>query len=137
MAKGPEGLLYKRVRENLPNVVITRVENKVSLGFPDCLIAIPKKGYVLMELKVVTSGKKVKLSPHQIAFALKHGKLGMPTFLLVEWHPKATKKLSEKQLLLYHGDSIETLVLEGVETKPLARWPLNAVNWQRLKEHLI
>ena len=137
MAKGPEGLLYKRVKEHLPNAVITRVENKVTMGFPDCLIALPQSGYVLMELKVVTSGKLVRMSPHQIAFALKHGRMGMPTYLLVEWHPKSTKKLSEKVLLLYHGTQVQELVARGLETRPIDHWPLNAVNWEQLRQHLV
>jgi hypothetical protein len=61
----------------------------------------------------------------------------MPTYLLVEWHPKSTKKLSEKSLLLYHGTQVQDLVARGLETRPIDRWPLNAVNWEQLRQHLV
>ena len=61
----------------------------------------------------------------------------MPTYLLVEWHPKSTKKLSEKSLLLYHGLQVQDLVARGLETRPIDRWPLNSVNWEQLRQHLV
>ena len=62
--------------------------------------------------------------------------MGMPTYLLVEWHPKATKKTSEKVLFLYHGSQVQELVKTGVETPPVVSWPLNAVNWEQLRQCL-
>jgi hypothetical protein len=36
----PEAALYKRLKENLPNSHITRLESRVGLGVPDCLVAL-------------------------------------------------------------------------------------------------
>ena len=49
-AEKAESSLHQRVKENLPNVVITRLENRVGLGLPDCLIAIPNGVFVMVEL---------------------------------------------------------------------------------------
>ena len=136
MASGPEGLLHKRLR-NLPRSLIVRLENRVNLGLPDCLVALPPTKYVLIELKVVTRGKKVRLSPHQIAFALSHSTIGLPTYILIEWHPKATTKLAEKRLLLYSGCQAQELYLHGVHTPAMASWALNAVDWEDLRAQLL
>ena len=127
MASGPEGLLHKRLK-NLPRSLIVRLENRVNLGLPDCLVALPPTKYVLIELKVVTRGKKVRLSPHQI---------GLPTYILIEWHPKATTKLAEKRLLLYSGSQAQELYLHGVDTPAVASWALNAVDWEDLRAQLL
>jgi hypothetical protein len=73
----PEAALYKRLKENLPNSHITRLESRVGLGVPDCLIALgpQQPRFVMVELKVTKRGRKVALSPHQVAFHLKHADL--------------------------------------------------------------
>jgi hypothetical protein len=53
MAIKPEAGLYKRLKENLPEAHITRIESRVNLGIPDCLIALTKNRFVMVELKVV------------------------------------------------------------------------------------
>ena len=136
MSRGPEALLHHRLKKNLSNSLIVRLENRVNLGLPDCLIALPPAKYCLVELKVVTTGKKVRLSAHQVAFALSHGKMGLPTYILVEWHPKGTTKLAEKRLLLYHGAQAQELFQDGVSTPPVAQWPLNSVDWASLRDIL-
>ena len=133
MTKGPEGLLHQRLKDNLPKALIVRLENQVNLGLPDCLIALPPKGYLLMELKVVKAGKKIRLSPHQVAFAMKHSLLKMPTFILVEWHPKGTQKKSERQLLLYDGKQAQELYMKGVLVEPLGCWALDNVDWNEVR----
>ena len=136
MPSGPEAALHKRVKTNLPDATIVRLENRVKLGIPDCLLALPPT-YSMVELKVVKTGKKVRLSPHQIAFALKHGTMGMPTYILVQWHPKGTTKAAETRLLLYHGTQAQELHEKGVETLPVAQWALNAVNWSEMRAEIV
>jgi hypothetical protein len=87
----------------------------------------------MVELKVVKSGKKVRLSPHQLAFALKHSSLQMPAYILVEWHPKGTTKLTEKRLLLYGGAQAQELHTKGVNTVPLGQWALSEVDWEDVR----
>ena len=62
--------------------------------------------------------------------------MGLPTYILVEWHPKGTTKLAEKRLLLYHGEQAQELFQDGVSTPPVAQWPLNSVDWASLRDIL-
>jgi hypothetical protein len=82
----PEAGLYKRLKENLPNSHITRLESRVGLGIPDCLVALgpQQPRFVMIELKVV-KGRKLAISPHQVAFHLKHADMKAPTFILVQF----------------------------------------------------
>jgi hypothetical protein len=57
----------------------------------------------------------------------------MPTYILVQWHPKGTTKASETRLLLYHGTQAQELHERGVDTPPVAQWALNAVDWTELE----
>ena len=73
MPSKPESGLYQRLKENLPACHITRIESRVNLGIPDCLVAFKVPGeFVMVELKVVRRGRKVALSPHQVSFHAKH-----------------------------------------------------------------
>jgi hypothetical protein len=58
----------------------------------------------------------------------------MPTYILVQWHPKGTTKASETRLLLYHGTQAQELHERGVDTLPVAQWPMNAVDWTELRK---
>ena len=136
MPKKPESSLHQKVKENLPNVVITRLENRVGLGLPDCLIAIPNGGFVMVELKVVSRGRKVRLSPHQVAFNLKHGMMGLPTWILVQYHPKGTTRRTEIELRLYHGKQVVSLMESGIDVPAVLQWPLAAVDWDALRSRL-
>jgi hypothetical protein len=64
--------------------------------------------FFTIELKV-TRSKKIKLSPHQIAFHVKHPK---NTFILVE-------DLSSSTLKLFPGSRIQELVACGLALDPL------------------
>lgn len=110
---------------------ITRIESRVGLGIPDCLVAIEGHGFVLVELKVVTSGKKVRLSPHQVGFHLKHAAMCCPTFVLVEYHPpKSSGKAC--QILVYEGKTAEDILALGVDAKTALRADLTPQNWNKV-----
>jgi len=135
MPANPETLLYKRLKDNLPDCLITRIESRVNLGIPDCLIAFRKdRMFVMVELKVVKSGKKIRMSPHQIAFHLKHAELGCPTYFLVEHNKHISKGPSE--ILLYEGWQAEDLMMLGTDTPPLGRWLKKGVQWHIVR-HLL
>lgn len=138
MPAKPESRLYQRLRDNLSgsDCHITRIESRVGLGIPDCLIAFKRSGeFVMLELKVVSRGLKVALSPHQVAFHLKHSDMRCPTFILVLYSP--TGKRKEAELLLYRGDQVMDVHKLGVQAAPLARWPWLAVPWQMVKHCLL
>ena len=134
----PEAALYKRLKENLPNCHITRIESRVNLGIPDCLVAFkgPSK-FVMIELKVVKKGKKVALSPHQLSFHLKHADLGCPTYILVGYYPPNTTSALKADLMLYRGSQAEELFIRGVDCEPMAKWCLGRVEWHLLRHALV
>lgn len=126
------------MKENLPGCHITRIESRVNLGTPDCLVAFRNPGvFVMVELKVVKRGKKVALSPHQVAFHAKHADLNCPTYILVHYHPPGTTHVHKSELLLYEGGQAIELVQRGVDTQPIAGWPWTAVPWEVLRLHLL
>jgi hypothetical protein len=136
MAAKPEANLYKRIRENTPDCHFTRIESRVNLGIPDCLLAFPHGVFVMVELKVVKRGRKVALSPHQVAFHIKHADLRCPTYILVQHQPAGTAHAKKSELLLYCGEQAIDLINLGIDTPALARWPWTAVSWSELRKHL-
>jgi len=131
----PEASLYKRLKENLPNSHITRLESRVGLGIPDCLVALgPQQArFVMVELKVVKRGKKVALSPHQVAFHLKHSDFKVPTFILVQYHPPGTISSRYAELRLYAGSQAGDLALVGVDIEPVWACNLAQMQWHMLR----
>jgi len=77
---GPESKLYQKVRKSWSDFSLTRLENLSSLGTPDVLASNSNGHFFTVELKV-TKGKKLKFSPHQLAFHVKHPH---NTFILAE-----------------------------------------------------
>jgi hypothetical protein len=125
------------MRENLPDCHITRIESRVNLGIPDCLVALKGQGlFVMIELKVVKRGRKINLSPHQVAFHAKHADLGAPTFILVQYHPPGTTSALKAELLLYHGRQVIDMHHLGIDAAPIERWQLSHVLWHMLRHRL-
>jgi hypothetical protein len=92
--------------------------------------------FLLVELKVVKQGLKVKLSPHQVAFHLKHAAdLRCPTFIIVHYSPVAKKELAE--LLVYRGDQVLDVHRLGVRAEPIARWPWLGIQWEIVRQVLL
>jgi len=135
----PEAALYKRLKENLPNSHITRLESWVGLGVPDCLIALgpQQPRFVMVELKVTKRGRKVALSPHQVAFHLKHADLRVPTFVLVQYHPPGTTSSKTAELRLYRGEQAGDLVLVGLDVEPVWACNLAQMQWHMLRLELL
>mgnify|MGYP001170592232 FL=1 len=100
---GPEAKFYQYWKKNTPNISYTRLENTSSLGTPDVLAYNKKGTFFTIEFKV-TKRNKLSISPHQIAFHVKHPK---HSFILV-------KSLASGCLKLYTGDQIQELVVSGL-----------------------
>jgi len=84
------------------------------LGTPDLLGYSINEHFFTLELKV-TLGDKIRFSPHQIAFHVKHKK---NTFILVACTP------DRGLVRLYSGLRILELVSSGLKLEPLALgWP--------------
>ena len=104
----PEKKFWYEIKAfNLKNnceLSFTRVENTASWGTPDILGYNLSGNFFTIELKV-TKTNKVRLSPHQIAFHVKHPD---NTFILV-------KALSLNSIKLYEGRYIKDLDACGLK----------------------
>ena len=106
---GPEAKFYKEIKKYIPEISWNRLENNSLLGTPDLLGYNNSGHFFTVELKV-TKGKKIKFSPHQIAFHVKHPD---NTFIMV----KALGPLSPNTspISMYHGSRIKELVASGLK----------------------
>lgn len=136
MPMKPEAALYRRIRDNLRDCHFTRIESRVGLGIPDCLLAFKEGVLVLVEMKVVKRGRKVALSPHQVAFHLKHSDLRCPTFILVQ-HIPPSGMTRDSMLLLYRGSQVLELSKLGVELEPCGEWSWRAPMWEMMRDQLL
>lgn len=91
----------------------------------------------MLELKVVKGGRKVRLSPHQVAFNVKHASMGCPVFILVQWFKNELAALNESSISLFHGSQASDLAIKGLETTPIASFSTQNTNWDTIKAHLM
>ena len=104
---GPEQKLYKKLKESTPNIIWNRIENLSIPGMPD-LLGYNKSGtFFTVELKV-TKSRKVRFSPHQIAFHKTHPK---NSYILVQ----ALGPCTTNRFQLFRGSRITELVACGLE----------------------
>jgi hypothetical protein len=130
MSTTPEARFSAKIRAALPDCYVTRIESRTTLGIPDMLIGLKHIGkFAMVELKVVTSGLKVRLRPHQVAFLVSHASIGCPVFVLV-LHKKEGERVG--MVHLYHGRDADKLVTEGLRMEPLLSFPSNKIEWNKL-----
>lgn len=79
---------------------------------------------VLVELKVVRAGAKVALSPHQVAFADRAARFGVPVYLLVQHWPKEVLRAGDSRVYAYRADQIVEVAKQGIEVQPWMEWTL-------------
>ena len=99
---GPEAKLYQKLRKTIPEISWIRLENISLHGTPDLLAYNTSGHFFTIELKV-TSGNKIKFSPHQIAFHVRHPN---NSFIMVE-------ALGPRSVKLFRGSRIMELVACG------------------------
>ena len=104
----PEKKLWHEIKtiniENNCKLSFTRLENSAAWGTPDLLGCNSSGHFFTVELKV-TKTNKVRLSPHQISFHIRHPN---NTFILV-------KDLSLNLVKLYEGRFIKELDARGLK----------------------
>ena len=115
----PESKLWQELKRKTPLISWTRLESWASLGVPDLLGYTDNKGFFTVELKVIVS-KKIRFSPHQISFHIKHFR---NSYIIA----KTLDPLSYK---LYPGSSVLALS-QGEPVRALAD------NWPEIQEKLI
>ena len=104
---GAEQKLYKKLKEFTPQISWNRIENLSVPGMPDLLGYNNNRHFFTVELKV-TKGKKIRFSPHQIAFHKTHPD---NTFILVQaLGPRAVNRYQ-----MFRGSRIMELVACGLE----------------------
>ena len=104
-----ESNLWKYLKQNTPSISWTRLENSSVQGTPDLLGYNKKSRFFTVVLKVAKHNK-VKISPHQISFHLRHPS---NSFICI-------KSLVSSRLKLYEGRQNQSLVEKGLKLKPLA-----------------
>ena len=101
---GPERKLYEKLKTICKQISWIRLENNSLHGTPDLLGYNTNGHFFTVELKV-TRGNKIRLSPHQIAFHVKHPK---NTYICIEHLGSGTVKL-------FRGSQILKLEACGLE----------------------
>jgi hypothetical protein len=99
---GPERKLYQKLKKNITSISWIRLENLSLSGTPDVLGYNNSGHFFTIELKV-TKGNKIRFSPHQISFHLRHPN---NTFICIE-------HLGSGCLKLFRGSRIKELVACG------------------------
>ena len=105
---GPEAKFYQQIKRNFKQLSLIRIENNSLLGTPDLLVCNTSGNFCTVELKV-TKSKKLRFSPHQIAFHKRHPK---NTFIMVKALGPCTPKTSS--ISLYRGSRISELAACGL-----------------------
>ena len=104
----PEQKLYAKLKKSIPKISWIRLENLSLSGTPDLLGYNNSGTFFTVELKV-TKSNKVRFSPHQIAFHVKHPR---NSFILVE-------HLGQGAVKLFPGSGIMALEAWGLKLEPL------------------
>jgi hypothetical protein len=102
--------LWRELKGIKSKISWTRLENRSLLGTPDLLGYNDSGRFFTVELKL-TSVNKIRFSPHQISFHVKHN---LNTFILVAC------PLDKGKVRLYPGARILELVDLGLKLEPLA-----------------
>ena len=105
---GPEAKFYQQIKRNLKEFSFIRIENSSLLGTPDLLVYNTSRNFCTVELKV-TKSKKIRFSPHQIAFHTRHPD---NTFIMVKALGPCTPNTSP--IFMYHGHRIRELAACGL-----------------------
>jgi hypothetical protein len=111
--------LWRELKRFKSKISWTRLENRALFGTPDILGYAPSGHWFLVELKL-TKVNKIRFSPHQIAFFVRHPK---NSFVLVAGSP------DPELVRLYPGSRILELVNDGLRLEPLTIGLAACVSW--------
>ena len=104
---GPEVKLYKKLKAFTPQIIWNRIENLSIPGMPDLLGYNTSGTFFTVELKV-TKSRKIRFSPHQIAWHVQHPN---NSFILAEaLGPRAVNRFQ-----MFRGSRIMELAACGLK----------------------
>jgi len=106
---GPEAKFYQQIKRNFKSLSLIRIENSSLLGTPDLLVYNTSGNFCTIELKV-TKSKKLRFSPHQIAYHVRHPN---NTFILAKTLGPCSSNTSP--ISMFRGSRIRELVTSGLE----------------------
>jgi len=106
---GPEAKFYQQIKRNFKSLSLIRIENSSLLGTPDLLVYNTSGNFCTIELKV-TKSKKLRFSPHQIAYHVRHPN---NTFILAKTLGPCSSNTSP--ISMYRGSRIRELVTSGLK----------------------
>ena len=104
---GAEQKLYKKLKAFTPQIIWNRIENLSIPGMPDLLGYNTSGTFFTVELKV-TKSRKIRFSPHQIAWHVQHPN---NSFILVE----TLDPRSRNRFHMFRGSRIMELTGRGLE----------------------
>ena len=116
-----EAKFYQYLKNNTPELSFTRIENSTALGTPDILAYNKKYTFFTIELKV-TKRYKLRFSPHQISFHVRHP---YNSFIIATTAAACCP-------ILYEGHQIRRLAASGLKLAPCVRG-LEAI-YKKLRE---
>ena len=108
---GAEQKLYKKLKAFTPQIIWNRIENLSIPGMPDLLGYNTSGTFFTVELKV-TKSRKIRFSPHQIAWHVTHPK---NSFILVE----TLDPRSRNRFHMFRGSRIMELTGRRLELEAL------------------
>ena len=111
---GPEAKFYQQIKRNFKSLSLIRIENSSLLGTPDLLVCNTSGHFCTLELKV-TKSKKIRFSPHQIAFHKRHPH---NTFIIAKTLGPCSPNTSP--VSMFRGSRISELVISGLELEACA-----------------
>ena len=112
---GAEVKLYKKLKEFTPQIIWNRIENLSLPGMPDLLGYNTSGRFFTVELKV-TKGRKIRFSPHQIAWHVTHPN---NSYILVQaLGPRAVDRYQ-----MFRGSRIMELDACGLELRRSSEEP--------------
>ena len=121
--------LWQLLKKNNAGILFDRIENWAVPGVPDLLGYNQNKTFFTLELKL-TKANKVRFSPHQVSWHLRHGP---GAFILVARSRNRDKNTTVAKMqhvgglraggpthfFLYESRQIMDLVARGLKTEPI------------------
>ena len=104
---GAEVKLYKKLKAFTPQIIWNRIENLSLPGMPDLLGYNNSGTFFTVELKV-TKSRKIRFSPHQIAWHVQHPN---NTYILVQ----ALGPCAVNRFQMFRGSRITELAACGLK----------------------